>query len=123
MTGNGGPLDASGGPNLPALDSVGAVGRLWRVEQSFRRLETDLRARPIVHQKRDSIEAHEADRGSSMRCTGRPAVVISPVRLTRHGLENACLAIRRRMTSCVRSMFPPCDTASSCSNARTAVVF
>lgn len=31
---------------------------LWRVEQSFRMSKTDLRARPMFHHKRESIEAH-----------------------------------------------------------------
>ena len=31
---------------------------LWHVEQSFRMSKTDLRARPIFHHIRDSIEAH-----------------------------------------------------------------
>ena len=35
-----------------------AYHRLWRIEQSFRMSKHDLRARPIYHRKRDSIEAH-----------------------------------------------------------------
>lgn len=31
---------------------------LWHVEQSFRMSKTDLRARPIFHRTKDSIEAH-----------------------------------------------------------------
>lgn len=32
--------------------------KLWKVEASFRMSKSDLRARPIFHHKRDSIEAH-----------------------------------------------------------------
>ena len=37
---------------------IDAYHRLWRIEQSFRMSKHDLRARPIYHRKRDSIEAH-----------------------------------------------------------------
>jgi len=37
---------------------IGAYHQLWRIEQSFRMSKHDLRARPIYHRKRDSIEAH-----------------------------------------------------------------
>ena len=36
----------------------GAYHQLWQIEASFRMSKTDLRARPIYHRKRDSIEAH-----------------------------------------------------------------
>jgi transposase len=32
--------------------------KLWQIEKSFRMSKTDLRARPIYHHKRESIEAH-----------------------------------------------------------------
>ena len=32
--------------------------QLWNIEKSFRMSKSDLRARPIYHRKRDSIEAH-----------------------------------------------------------------
>jgi len=32
--------------------------QLWNVEASFKMAKSDLRARPIFHHKRDSIEAH-----------------------------------------------------------------
>lgn len=49
--------------NLPAstMDGHGVVAAyhdLWQVEKSFRMAKSDLRARPIFHHKRDSIEAH-----------------------------------------------------------------
>ncbi len=37
---------------------MGAYHQLWQVEKSFRISKSDLRARPIYHHKRDSIEAH-----------------------------------------------------------------
>ena len=47
--------------NLPDPTSefvMGAYHQLWRIEKSFRMSKTDLRARPIDHHTRDSIEAH-----------------------------------------------------------------
>lgn len=40
----------------PAI--VPAYQDLYQVERSFRMVKSDLRARPIFHQLRDSIEAH-----------------------------------------------------------------
>ncbi len=37
---------------------IGAYHRLYQIERSFRMSKHDLRARPIFHHKRDSIEAH-----------------------------------------------------------------
>ena len=37
---------------------MAAYHQLWQIEKSFRMSKTDLRARPIYHHKRDSIEAH-----------------------------------------------------------------
>jgi hypothetical protein len=37
---------------------IAAYHDLWQVEKSFRMAKTDLRARPIFHRQRDSIEAH-----------------------------------------------------------------
>ena len=37
---------------------IGAYHQLWRIEKSFRMSKHDLRARPIYHHKKDSIEAH-----------------------------------------------------------------
>ena len=45
----------------PSADFViGAYHQLWRIEQSFRMSKHDLRARPIYHHKRESIDAHLA---------------------------------------------------------------
>ena len=37
---------------------IGAYHQLWHVEKSFRMSKHDLRARPIYHHKRESIQAH-----------------------------------------------------------------
>ncbi len=37
---------------------IAAYHDLWQVEKSFRMAKSDLRARPIFHHERDSIEAH-----------------------------------------------------------------
>jgi hypothetical protein len=39
---------------------IGAYHQLWHIEKSFRMSKHDLRARPIYHHKRESIEAHLA---------------------------------------------------------------
>lgn len=39
---------------------IGAYHRLWHVEHSFRMSKHDLKARPIYHHKRESIDAHLA---------------------------------------------------------------
>jgi len=49
--------------NIPAatLDGAAVIAAyhdLWQVERSFRMAKTDLRARPVFHHERDSIEAH-----------------------------------------------------------------
>ena len=43
---------------MTAGEVIGSYHDLWRVEQSFRMSKTDLRARPMFHHKRESIEAH-----------------------------------------------------------------
>ena len=39
---------------------IGAYHPLWRIEHAFRMSRHDLRARPIYHHKRESIDAHLA---------------------------------------------------------------
>ncbi|GAA2122102.1 hypothetical protein [Kocuria atrinae] len=51
--------------NFPAIvmaadEVIGSYHDLWRVEQSFRRSKTGLRARPIFHHRREAIETHLA---------------------------------------------------------------
>jgi len=47
-------------PDPTAEFVIGAYHRLWRIEKSFRMSKHDLRARPIYHHKRESIQAHLA---------------------------------------------------------------
>ena len=42
----------------PDGEIISAYHQLWNVEASFRMSKSDLKARPIFHHKRDSIEAH-----------------------------------------------------------------
>jgi transposase len=43
---------------MPAGEVIASYHALWQVEASFRMSKTDLRARPMFHHKRESIEAH-----------------------------------------------------------------
>ena len=43
---------------MPAGEVIASYHDLWQVEASFRMSKTDLRARPIFHHTRESIEAH-----------------------------------------------------------------
>lgn len=44
--------------NIPPQEVINAYHELFNVEKSFRMAKSDLKARPIFHRKRDSIEAH-----------------------------------------------------------------
>jgi transposase len=44
--------------NQTAQFVIDAYHQLWRIEKSFRMSKHDLRARPIYHHKRESIDAH-----------------------------------------------------------------
>jgi len=44
--------------DIPDDQVITNYHQLWHVEQSFRMSKSDLKARPIFHHKRDSIEAH-----------------------------------------------------------------
>jgi len=43
---------------LPDQEIVSLYHELWQVEKAFRMSKSDLKARPIFHHRRDSIEAH-----------------------------------------------------------------
>lgn len=43
---------------MGADEVVSSYHDLWKVEQSFRMSKSDLRARPVFHHSRESIEAH-----------------------------------------------------------------
>jgi transposase len=44
--------------DIPNRDVIAAYHQLFQVEASFRMAKSDLKARPIFHRKKDSIEAH-----------------------------------------------------------------
>src|SRR5699024_12184806 len=44
--------------HLPADEVIDAYHRLFNIEASFRMAKSDLRARPIYHHTKDSIQAH-----------------------------------------------------------------
>ena len=44
--------------SVPATQVISAYHDLWQVEASFRMTKSDLRARPIFHREKDSIDAH-----------------------------------------------------------------
>lgn len=44
--------------DAPAQEIIAAYHQLFEVERSFRMAKSDLKARPIFHHRRDSIEAH-----------------------------------------------------------------
>lgn len=44
--------------DIPPLEVIDAYHQLFQVERSFRMSKSDLKARPIFHHQRDSIEAH-----------------------------------------------------------------
>lgn len=44
--------------DLPDQEIISHYQQLWNVEASFRMSKSDLRARPIFHRKRESIESH-----------------------------------------------------------------
>ena len=43
---------------MPASEVITSYHELWQVDASFRMSKTDLRARPIFHHTRESIETH-----------------------------------------------------------------
>jgi transposase len=44
--------------NIPDEEVIAYYHQLFQIEATFRMVKSDLRARPIYHRKRDSIEAH-----------------------------------------------------------------
>jgi transposase len=63
-------------PNIATTTMTGqavisAYHDLWQVERSFRMGKTDLRARPVFHRQRDSIEAHVTIVFAALRSTRR----------------------------------------------------
>lgn len=44
--------------DIPSQQVIDAYHQLFQMEKSFRMSKSDLKARPVFHRKRDSIEAH-----------------------------------------------------------------
>lgn len=61
---------------------ISACHDLWQVERSFRMAKTDLRARPMFHRERDSIEAHLT-------------IVFAALAISRHLQERSGVSIKK----------------------------
>ena len=77
--------------NIPAevMDAgevIASYHDLWAVEQSFRMSKTDLRARPMFHHKRESIEAHLT-------------IVFTALALARHLQQRTGISIKKLVTT------------------------
>jgi hypothetical protein len=78
---------------------LGAYHQLWQIEKSFRMSKSDLRARPIYHHKRESIEAHLfaiAVVAFWPRPLRPPGPTTSPTRMAappRHGMGGSYIAL------------------------------
>lgn len=64
---------------------ISAYHDLWQVEASFRMTKSDLRARPIFHREKDSIDAHLT-------------VVFTALAIGRHLQELTGLPLKRLIT-------------------------
>lgn len=71
--------------SVPATQVIGAYHDLWQVEASFRMTKSDLRARPIFHREKDSIDAHLT-------------VVFAALAIGRHLQELTGLPLKRLVT-------------------------
>ena len=71
---------------MPAAEVIDSYHDLWRVEQSFRMSKTDLRARPMFHNRRESIEAHLT-------------IVFTALALARHLQQATGLSIKKLVTT------------------------
>lgn len=69
-------------PTMTGQAVVSAYHDLWQVEKSFRMAKSDLRARPVFHHLRDSIEAHLT-------------IVFAALAVSRHLQDAAGVSIRR----------------------------
>ena len=77
--------------NIPVATMAGqivisAYHDLWQVEKSFRMTKSDLRARPVFHHQRDSIEAHLT-------------IVFAALAISRHLQDVTGVSIRKVVTT------------------------
>jgi len=68
--------------DVPAQEVINAYHQLFEVERSFRMAKSDLKARPVFHRTRDSIEAHLT-------------IVFAALAISRHIQAATGLTIRR----------------------------
>lgn len=91
---------------MPASEVISSYHDLWQVEQSFRMSKTDLRARPMFHHLKDSIEAHLTivftALAVSREVQARTGHAIRHVIRTLRPLRSATIAING-----ARQTFPP----------------
>ena len=71
---------------MPAAEVIGSYHELWHGEQSFPMSKTDLRARPMFHHRRQSIEAHLT-------------IVFTALALARHLQQRTGISIRKLLTT------------------------
>jgi len=71
--------------SVPATQVISAYHDLWQVEASFRMTKSDLRARPVFHREKDSIDAHLT-------------VVFAALAIGRHLQELSGLPLKRLIT-------------------------
>ena len=71
---------------MPAGEVIASYHDLWHVEQSFRMSKTDLRARPMFHHKRESIEAHLT-------------IVFAALAIARHLQQATGISIKKLVTT------------------------
>ena len=94
--------------NGPAV--VAAYKDLYQVERSFRMAKSDLRARPIFHHQRDSIEAHLtivfAALALSREAQARTGLSIKKTLTTLRPLRSAVLAIGDHTTTALPHIPP-----------------
>ena len=103
---------------------MGAYHQLWQIEKSFRMSKTDLRARPIYHHKRDSIEAHltivfaalAVTRGSSDEPDGRSRSSSPPCAATTPSTSKPATRSSPPKTRCPTTSAPSSTGSTAASN-------
>jgi hypothetical protein len=75
-----------GADTMTGATVIASYHDLWQVEKSFRMAKTDLRARPIFHHKRDSIEAHLT-------------IVFAALAISRYLQEHSGVSIKKLVTT------------------------
>jgi len=100
---------------IPAQEVVDAYHQLFQIEKSFRMSKSDLRARPIFHHTRDSIDAHltvvfgalsvaryiESATGLSIKKFVR---TLAPIRAGMVSVDGASLPVKPRIPKDVASL-------------------